>query len=468
MNRRIAWLVALGALAVVAIALAPLFRSGSGGGGPAGLAGQSAPVFALKDDRGAAVSLDRYRGKIVVMNLWASWCPPCRAEMPDLQRLEQSYGSRGVVVVGVNQGESAERARSFAQSLRISFPDLDRRSATVRTRLRGAWFADDRHHRTRWARRSRVRRTADDRPAARRSRTARSRLVNVFVQLSAAIVIAVLIQLAFPGRDFYHYGWFNVALLALVVIAIMQLRGVLAKASSLRRTGVLLAALGVTVVGIAGMANGLLAPDTRTVVGAPGASVRVDELSHPLDFPLVENAQSTAFPVRFTAGFLLRPVTRKVVEIQAFDARGAHVTITQPSGTAFLSPVLLMQSQQTIAGMNLPYDSFAVPAAHRLVKAVLFSPQQAAQLRGVAGTPGSAVLFDVEDETEKPLPHGIAFAHDGQTVAVAGLRLQPAVMDYPAIEVVAIPNAIVVGLGLLLIAAGAIVATRASKIPSYS
>lgn len=122
MNRRIAWLVALGALAVVAIALAPLFRSGSGGGGPAGLAGQSAPVFALKDDRGAAVSLDRYRGKIVVMNLWASWCPPCRAEMPDLQRLEQSYGSRGVIVVGVNQGESAERARTFAESLRISFP----------------------------------------------------------------------------------------------------------------------------------------------------------------------------------------------------------------------------------------------------------------------------------------------------------------------------------------------------------
>ncbi len=292
--------------------------------------------------------------------------------------------------------------------------------------------------------------------------------MTVFVQLSAVIVVAVLVQIAFPGRDFYHYGWFNVALLALVVIAIVQVRGALAKAQTIRRAGVLLAALGVAVVGIAGIANGLLAPDTRTVVGAPGASVRVDELSQPLDFPLVESAQPRTLHARFTTGFLLRPVPRKVVEIAAFDARGAHLTITQPSGTAFLSPVLLMQAQQTIAGMALPYDSFAVPAARRLVKTVLFSPQQAAQLHGVSETPGSAVLFDVEDEAEKPIPHGIAFARDGETVAVAGLRLQAVVLNYPAIEIVAIPNAIVVGLGLLLIAAGALLATRAAKTPSNS
>ena len=123
MNRRIAWAAALVALAVVAFALVPLFRSGSSRpAGPAGLAGQPAPVFALRDDRGAPASLQRYRGKIVVMNLWASWCPPCRAEMPDLERLEQAYGPRGVVVIGVNQGESADRARAFAASLGITFP----------------------------------------------------------------------------------------------------------------------------------------------------------------------------------------------------------------------------------------------------------------------------------------------------------------------------------------------------------
>ncbi len=122
MNRRIAWALALVALAVLVIAVLPLFRTGgSRPAGPAGLSGP-APVFQLKDDRGATVSLDRYRGKVVVMNLWASWCPPCRAEMPDLQRLEEAYGSRGVVVLGVNQGESADRARSFADSLKITFP----------------------------------------------------------------------------------------------------------------------------------------------------------------------------------------------------------------------------------------------------------------------------------------------------------------------------------------------------------
>jgi thiol-disulfide isomerase/thioredoxin len=57
-----------------------------------------------------------------VMNLWASWCPPCRAEMPDLQRLSQAYASRGVVVVGVDEGESPERAGAFAGSLGIRFP----------------------------------------------------------------------------------------------------------------------------------------------------------------------------------------------------------------------------------------------------------------------------------------------------------------------------------------------------------
>jgi thiol-disulfide isomerase/thioredoxin len=56
------------------------------------------------------------------MNLWASWCPPCRAEMPDLQRLLDADGRSGVAVVGVNEGESPERARAFADALRIRFP----------------------------------------------------------------------------------------------------------------------------------------------------------------------------------------------------------------------------------------------------------------------------------------------------------------------------------------------------------
>ncbi len=123
MSRQIRWLLILAVVAVAAIVVVPFFRSDSShASGPSALAGTAAPVFALNDDSGATVSLQQYRGRIVLMNLWASWCPPCRAEMPDLQRLSQQYAAAGLVVVGVNEGESPERARAFAQSLRIRFP----------------------------------------------------------------------------------------------------------------------------------------------------------------------------------------------------------------------------------------------------------------------------------------------------------------------------------------------------------
>jgi cytochrome c biogenesis protein CcmG/thiol:disulfide interchange protein DsbE len=121
-NRRFVWLSVAAGCVVAVLILAPFFSSRSERSGPAGLAGEPAPVYALRDDRGAAVSLATYRGRVVVMNLWASWCPPCRAEMPDLQRLADAYGKRGISVIGVNQGESPERARAFARSLAIAFP----------------------------------------------------------------------------------------------------------------------------------------------------------------------------------------------------------------------------------------------------------------------------------------------------------------------------------------------------------
>ena len=116
------WLIAAAVAIVALVILVPLFRGQSPPAGPSAMAGRIAPVFPLRDDTGAQTSLARYRGKIVVMNLWASWCPPCRAEMPDLQAVAREYASRGVVVVGVNEGESPQRAAAFAKSLSIAFP----------------------------------------------------------------------------------------------------------------------------------------------------------------------------------------------------------------------------------------------------------------------------------------------------------------------------------------------------------
>jgi peroxiredoxin len=119
---RVAIVVAAIAIGWIAVEYLVPSSSSTNAGGPSGAMGQLAPVFDLRDDDGHASSLDRYRGSIVVMNLWASWCPPCRAEMPDLQRLTEAYGRRGVAVIGVNEGESPQRAREFAGALGIRFP----------------------------------------------------------------------------------------------------------------------------------------------------------------------------------------------------------------------------------------------------------------------------------------------------------------------------------------------------------
>jgi peroxiredoxin len=122
-NARTGRYLIIAAVAIAAaVVLVPLFRGQNAPSGPSGVVGQSAPVFSLHDDNGATVSLAQYRGKIVVMNLWASWCPPCRAEMPDLQSVAREFAPRGVVVIGVNEGESPRRASAFADSLNITFP----------------------------------------------------------------------------------------------------------------------------------------------------------------------------------------------------------------------------------------------------------------------------------------------------------------------------------------------------------
>jgi peroxiredoxin len=110
---------------IAAVVLTVYFRGAAPqAAGPAALQGQSAPSFAVPALNGTTSALESYRGHVVVMNLWASWCPPCRAEMPDLQRLYQTYRSRNVVVLGVDQGESAQRVSAFAGSLDIHYPLL--------------------------------------------------------------------------------------------------------------------------------------------------------------------------------------------------------------------------------------------------------------------------------------------------------------------------------------------------------
>jgi cytochrome c biogenesis protein CcmG, thiol:disulfide interchange protein DsbE len=84
-----------------------------------------APDFALKTSDGTDIRLSDLRGKVVLLNFWATWCPPCKAEMPDLDALYREYGSaHDFVVLGVDMEENAQEVRDFASRGHISFPLL--------------------------------------------------------------------------------------------------------------------------------------------------------------------------------------------------------------------------------------------------------------------------------------------------------------------------------------------------------
>jgi len=97
----------------------------AGGCGPATIGAQKgnlAPDFSLVTLDGRAENLRDYRGRTVVLNFFATWCGPCRAEMPDLQAVYGELRDRGLVVVGVNQGESRQQVSAFAREFGLTFP----------------------------------------------------------------------------------------------------------------------------------------------------------------------------------------------------------------------------------------------------------------------------------------------------------------------------------------------------------
>ncbi len=72
-----------------------------------------APAFTLNDINGRPVSLSDFRGKVVVLDFWATWCPPCKREIPDFIELQSHYGSQGLQVIGVGLDEP-DKLKSFA------------------------------------------------------------------------------------------------------------------------------------------------------------------------------------------------------------------------------------------------------------------------------------------------------------------------------------------------------------------
>ena len=89
-----------------------------------GLEGQPAPDFALKSSTGENLRLSEYRGDVVMINFWATWCGPCRQEMPLLDELYTRYARVGFNLLGVNIDDDSRRAMQMVEELGINFPVL--------------------------------------------------------------------------------------------------------------------------------------------------------------------------------------------------------------------------------------------------------------------------------------------------------------------------------------------------------
>ena len=126
----------------------PPFFGASAGSGP--VVGQPAPDFTLEALNGGAVTLSHLQGQPVLINFWASWCEPCRAEMPELGRAYETHKADGFVVLAVNMTfqDSLPDVQAFAKDFNLSFPVLlDETGSVAREqyRLRGlpmSFFVD--------------------------------------------------------------------------------------------------------------------------------------------------------------------------------------------------------------------------------------------------------------------------------------------------------------------------------------
>jgi len=96
--------------------------------------GDKAPAFTLSGDTGTGMSLDDYKGKYVLLNFWATWCPPCIQELPSLNNIHERFRDKGLVVVGISVDEDKQAYQQFLKARGVTFPTARDPEQTVNTR----------------------------------------------------------------------------------------------------------------------------------------------------------------------------------------------------------------------------------------------------------------------------------------------------------------------------------------------
>ena len=135
------WIMAAAAALALALLTLPLLRGGTGGEkipasakkGTPGTPGRSATCdaegtakfdFILKNEHNVPVKMADYKGKVVLLNFWATWCGPCKVEIPAFVDLYAQYKDQGLVIVGVSVDDSPEQLQAFMKEYKMNYPVL--------------------------------------------------------------------------------------------------------------------------------------------------------------------------------------------------------------------------------------------------------------------------------------------------------------------------------------------------------
>jgi hypothetical protein len=294
----------------------------------------------------------------------------------------------------------------------------------------------------------------------------KTRFAGIVTELVACIL--VIAQIVVPGDALFHTWQYA---LALAVVAWL----LIANISRSRRALFGISLFGALIVIADGFASGLLGPDTDRLARAPGTVAPIPDIGAAAFFSSAtpqtltkgdgvitirrrnhSDVLVTSGARKFLGPSLLTAVSMPVAYVEAFDEAGNHLTVTQPTGAAFLSPFLLFRTRQEIAGGTHPIDGFALPGGNRTVKVVYFTPQDVVRLHmalppSAAGQP--AILYDVFDAGSNH-SLGIGVAASGVQAEIGGVRLDATLGTYPQLVIASAPHPYVLMLGLVLIVVG--------------